>query len=222
MGNKALDHKVIAIYLVLVTLLLVVFFGFRGNTFAAEKANIQYNFQIHALEAAYQWSIKGRSLPVNLTNVYYSRDSRYSMRYPNSWEMRKQSPSIWLITGKEGTSAFLSNINIQAIKTQQYGGKFINAKDFINSMTKHHQQNSNFNVVQSGSMPLYLLNGKPITAEFIVFTYSNRGLAFKQWQVAVNRGDGLVFYVWAYNAPLSRFQTDLLAAQEMLKSFNIF
>lgn len=217
------NYHVVSTLFVILFLFFAIFFGARGNTFAMEKANLQYAYQIDALEAQYQLTIRGRTLPILLTKVFYNRDSRYSMRYPSTWVSSPAQPGVWLVSGKEGTSAFYSNVNVQTLRTQKSGGKYTNAHDFIDRIKNSPSaQAANITIIKSGPIAHYLLDGTPIEGEYIIFTYSRQGIAYKQWQVAVNRGDGNIFYVWAYNAPLVRYQNDFTAAQEMLKSFNFF
>lgn len=193
----------------------------RGDTFKVAKASLQAQHELDVLEANYLMSIRGRNIEVTLPKVFYNQASRYSMRYPANW-VHEPFPNMFRVNGKEGTTSFLSHVNIQTIRTKQSGGLYTSAADFIDSIKLKAGNNSNFRIVESGPIVLYLLDGTPVQGEYLIFTYSDYGLAFKQWQVAVRRTDGRVIYVWAYNAPLTRFESDYTTAKAMLKSMNFF
>lgn len=158
-----------------------------------------------------------------ITKVYDNKDSRYSIKYPTNWEFDSTSRGTVIFSGKQGTPQYYSTINIQTVLAKKTGGDYGSVKEFmadIKRQAKKGSQNTQF--LESGSIDLSPSNGANIKGEYITFTYTYRGVEFKQWQIVVLRKDGQVFYAWAYTSPVEQYNHDLPIADGMLKSWTIY
>jgi|GEM_PF-1547666 len=160
---------------------------------------------------------------IAVTNMYDNQDSRYVMKYPSSWEYEKANDGTVIFSGKPGTSAFFSTVNVQTVLTKKTGGDFANIKEFMSDI-KHQavDQSPGVRFVDSGTVEVVEKSGTKDPGEYMVFTYKYKGKEFKQWQVVVQRNDGQVFYAWAYTSPVQQYTDDLAVARAMLESWVIY
>lgn len=158
-----------------------------------------------------------------LINEYDNKDSRYLMKYPGSWEYEKAGDGTVIFSGKAGTAAFFSTVNIQTVLTKKTGGDFSSVKEFMADI-KHQaiSQSPGVKFFENGPIVITEKNGEKDKGEFTVFSYTYKGKEFKQWQIVVLRNDGQVFYAWAYTAPISEYSNDLPVAKGMLGSWVIY
>lgn len=158
-----------------------------------------------------------------MTNSYDNRDSRYTIKYPANWDYEKSSDGTVIFSGKRGTPAFFSTVNIQTVLTKKTGGDFTTVKEFMADI-KHQavSQSPGVKFLESGPISISEKSGVKDSGEYTTFTYTYKDKEFKQWQVVVLRHDGQVFYAWAYTSPLQQYPNDVAVAKAMLESWIIY
>ncbi len=130
------------------------------------------------------------AVPIVLTKTYKNDINRYSMKYPDSWEMQSLGKGAILFNGHPGTRSYDSLVNIQTVLTKKTGGDFITVKSFIHDLKKQAEhQTSDVKFVSSGSTSVMNNDGSKLQGEYLVFTYTYDGHRYKQWQVVVLRQD---------------------------------
>ncbi|EKD70208.1 MAG: hypothetical protein ACD_46C00601G0005 [uncultured bacterium] len=195
-------------------------------------AKIKYNL----IKENHEWKIQGISIEdvrknVNqknktdqsLINMFDNQLSRYSIKYPNSWEYEKENDSTLILGGKRGTRSYYSTINIQTILTKYTGGSFLTVKNFMRDIVKQiKHQSPDAKVIEKGPVELMGADGKKIHGEYVIFTYTYDALPYKQWQVVVLRNDKQVFYTWGFTSRVGQYENDLSLAKAMLASWVIY
>lgn len=228
MVNKVILRRGAISILGVLVIGIAIILGFFGVPLDQTKVAIQSNSELAMIEKNYtmlfnQTYKNDDTFTQLLPKVFNNQGNRYFIRYPANWQFNALNKSTLVLAGKEGTPAYYSNINIQTLRAQKIGGVYSTVPEVILNLKKQIEGTySNVRYVEQGPITLNQLNGSQIRGEYVVFTYSNSGLAFKQWQVVILRNDGLVFYVFAYNSPLVQYQTNLAIAQAVLKSWDIY
>ncbi len=158
-----------------------------------------------------------------MTNSYDNQDSRYTMKYPGNWEYEKAGDGTVIFSGKRGTTAYFSTVNIQTVLTKKTGGDFSTVKQFMADI-KHQavSQSPGVKFLESGPFEITEKNGKKDKGEYTVFSYTYKDKEFKQWQIVILRSDAQVFYAWAYTSPIAQYPNDLVVAKKMLESWIIY
>jgi hypothetical protein len=155
--------------------------------------------------------------------TYDNQDSRYTIKYPSTWEYEKSGDGTIIFSGKQGTAAYFSTVNIQTVLTKKTGGDFSTVKQFMADIKNQAvTQSPGVKFLESGPITVTEKNGAKDQGQFVVFVYTYKGKEFKQWQVVLLRNDGQVFYAWAYTAPLSQYPNDVGVAKAMLESWVIY
>lgn len=158
-----------------------------------------------------------------LPKIYGNVKSRYSIKYPNDWKVDRTDMGILVIQGKENTPSYQSAVNIQAIHTKEFGGRFESVKEFIYSIK--YQVAKKFpgsKVIGDGDVVLTQSDGNKAHGKYVIFTFNNNGMLMEQWQIVVQRNDGKVFYTWAYTSPYVQYHRDLQVAKMMLDTWHIY
>ena len=158
-----------------------------------------------------------------MTNTYDNQESRYTMKYPASWEYEKSGDGTVIFSGRRGTPDYFSTVNIQTVLTKKSGGDFSTIKQFMSDI-KHQavSESPGVKFLESGTVDIAERDGSKDHGEFTVFTYKYKGKEFKQWQVVVLRADGQVFYAWAYTSPIEQYPKNQAVAKAMLESWTIY
>lgn len=160
--------------------------------------------------------------PVTL-KTYDNKDSRYTLDYPSNWEYEKAGDGTVIFSGKRGTPAYFSTVNVQTVLSKKNGGDFSSVKEFMADIkSQATSQSPSTKFIESGTLTVVEKNGKKDKGEFTIFTYNYKGKEFKQWQVVVLRNDGQVFYAWAYTSPVGQYENDVAVAKTMLESWVIY
>lgn len=158
-----------------------------------------------------------------LPKIYGNVKSRYSIKYPDDWKVDRSDLGILVIQGKENTPSYQSAVNIQAIHTKAFGGRFESVSEFIYSVK--YQAAKKFpgaKVIGDGDVVMTQSDGKKAFGKYVIFTFNNNGILMEQWQIVVQRGDGKVFYTWAYTSPYVQYHRDLQVAKMMLDTWHIY
>jgi hypothetical protein len=158
-----------------------------------------------------------------MTKVYDNADSRYTLNYSPLWEYEKTSDGTIIFSGKRGTPAFYSTVNIQTVLSTKTGGDFSRVNQFMADI-KHQavSQSAAVKFLENGPVEITEKNGAKDKGSYTVFTYQYKGKVFKQWQVVILRNDQQVFYAWAYTSPLDQYESDLMVAKAMFASWTIY
>lgn len=188
--------------------------GIQANPVEAAVENTQTSASAHSLALSHSDA---------LSSVYDNQDSRYSMKYPSNWEYEKAGDGTVIFSGKRGSPAFFSTVNIQTVLTKKTGGDFSTVKQFMADIKQQAtSQSPGVKFLDNGAFTITEKNGSKDQGEFAIFTYTYKGKEFKQWQVVVLRNDGQVFYAWAYTSPLQQYPDNLKIAKAMLDSWVIY
>ncbi len=70
----------------------------------------------------------------SLTNMFDEKNNKYSIKYPASWMYEQPEKETVIFSGKKGTSAFYSTVNIQTVLSKKSGGKYSTVEEFIDSL----------------------------------------------------------------------------------------
>lgn len=158
-----------------------------------------------------------------LPKIYGNHQSRYSIKYPDDWNVGDSMAGVLVIKGKANTPSYNSAINIQTINTSKNGGAYKNVGDFIGDIkTQVVSKFQNVRFVGDGNVILTQLDGKKAVGKYLIFIFNYRGMVLEQWQIVVERNDGNVFYTWAYTSPYAQYQRDLHIAKTMLDTWYIY
>ncbi len=163
------------------------------------------------------------NIPVKINKVYDNKESRYTIGYPSSWEYEVTSDGTVIFSGRHGSPAYFSTVNIQTVLTQKSGGDFKTVAAFMADIRQQAKnQSPNVKFLESGPIQLFTKGIGKEKGEYAIFTYRFKGQDFKQWQVVVLREDGQVFYAWAYTAPVDQYDDSVAVAKAMLESWVIY
>lgn len=155
------------------------------------------------------------------TKIFENKSNRYSIQYPTDWEYEQPEKGTVIFSGKKGTPSYFATVNIQTILTKKSGGKYTNLKEFMASFKKQIAEHaSDAKILDQGEAQLPQ-NPKKFHGEYLIFTYTLKGQAFKQMQFVIFRDDGLAFYAWGYTSPVEQYNTDLPIAKAMYESWII-
>lgn len=161
---------------------------------------------------------------VSLTQFYDNKNARYSIKYPADWEYEQKDNASLIFSGKKGTLAYYSTVNIQVIMSKKLGGKYATADELMDSLKKQvFQQDSQAKFSTEDTVTVAATpSHKKIQGRYIVMTYSYKGNEFKQIQYVIPRESGEVFYCLAYTAPKERYDIDYPIAKAMLNSWDVY
>lgn len=158
-----------------------------------------------------------------LVNTYDNKSSKYSIKYPANWEYTTPSKGTVLLSGKQGSPTFATTVNIQTILSKKTGGQYADLNEFMNNLKKQFlEQAPDTKFLKEDNITLKQANGDKIEGKYVVVTYTYKDQVFKQWQVVTQRADGLVFYAWAYTAPIDLYETAISIAKAMFKTWSIY
>lgn len=154
-------------------------------------------------------------------NVYDDKNNKFSIKYPASWGYEKPEKGTIIFSGPKGTPSFYSTVNIQTILSKKAGGRYSTVEAFMGAIKKQIEEGSSHSKILSEGKVELPQNPKRFHGEYIVFTYSYKGQAFKQMQFVIARDDGSAFYAWAYTSPAEAYEADLPVAKAMYESWEI-
>lgn len=176
-----------------------------------------------------KWLVMGMDIkvpntaPQKLTKKYDSTESRYTIQYPSSWEYEVTNDGTVIFSGRRGSPAYFSTVNIQTVLTLKSGGDFKTVAAFMADIKQQAKnQSPNVKFLEQGPIQLFDKGIGKEKGEYAIFTYRFKGQDFKQWQVVVLRDDGQVFYAWAYTAPVKQYDDNVAVAKAMLESWVIY
>jgi len=157
----------------------------------------------------------------SLTNMFDEKNNKYSIKYPASWMYEQPEKETVIFSGKKGTSAFYSTVNIQTVLSKKSGGKYSTVEEFIDSLKSQiSEKATNGKILDQGKIELPQ-NPMRFHGEYLVFTYTLHGEEFKQMQFVIARDDGLAFYAWAYTSPEKQYNENLPIAKGMYETWEI-
>lgn len=163
------------------------------------------------------------TVPPKLTNSFDSKENKFIINYPDKWTHALLKNGTVILSGKLGTRAYYSTINVQTILSKKTGGKFRNVKQLVDDIKKQvREMADNAIFLESGPVVVTEKNGAQAKGEYLIFTYTYNGYIYQQWDVIVSRNDGEVFYVWAYTSPQKQYTKDLPLAELILKTWQIY
>lgn len=145
----------------------------------------------------------------------------YSISYPSNWTYVKSKPHIVIFSGKQGTPAYYTTINIQNLASSLMGGNFNSVNDVINYFK---------NQLHAGAQNVYMSNpeqfefqsgGKNISGSALEITYYRQNQNFKQLLVILPRYDHKLYYAFMYTASINDYDDYNSIALEMLNTWVI-
>lgn len=155
------------------------------------------------------------------SNTFEDRNNRYSINYPTDWTYEEPSKGTVIFSGKKGTSAYYSTINIQTVLAKKSGGNYSTVDELMDSLKKQIPQlSADAKILNEGDVELPK-NPEKFKGKSLVFTYNYKGQSFKQMQVVILRNDELAFYTWAYTAPADQYDREIPVAKNMFESWTI-
>lgn len=156
-----------------------------------------------------------------LVNTFRDASLGYRINYPANWIYTKTKPHIVIFSGKQGTSAYYSTINIQNLASASLGGNFNSINDVENYFKNQlyaGAQNVSFShpeqfEIQSG--------GRNILGSVYEIKYYRQNQNFKQVLVILPRYDNQLYYAWMYTSSINDYDTYYSIAMEMLDTWLI-
>ncbi|VVC75662.1 hypothetical protein AQUSIP_09520 [Aquicella siphonis] len=159
---------------------------------------------------------------IALDKFYENRGSKFSIKYPSDWIYDNTEEGSVLFSGKKGTAAYYSTVNIQTVLSKKSGGEYKSIDDIIADVREQVLKESpKANFLAHGPFSLIQPDGSSLKGEYLTFIYTYEGSIIEQWQIVVPRQDGLVFYTWAYTAPIEMYGDYLDIAKAMLATWAI-
>lgn len=157
----------------------------------------------------------------SLSKVFEDKNNKFSIKYLDDWEYEQPEKGIVIFSGKKGTAAYYSTVNIQTILAKKAGGKHSDVNQFLEAFKKQiAEQSSDSKILAQGRVELPK-NPKRFHGEYILFTYNLKNEAFKQLQIVIFRDDESAFYTWAYTSPVKQYNTYLPIAKAMYESWSV-
>lgn len=157
----------------------------------------------------------------NHTNVFRDASLGYSINYPSGWTYVKTKPHIVVFSGRQGTPAYYSTVNIQNLAAPALGGSFTSVNEVVNYFK---------NQLYAGSQNVYISNpeyfefqsgGRMVHGSVLEMSYTRQNQNFNQVLVVFPRYDNQLFYAWMYTAPTEDYNTYYSLAMEMLDTWII-
>jgi hypothetical protein len=164
-------------------------------------------------------------LPVSedkrLANVFQADDAGYTIRFPSGWIFKKQSENTYIFSGKEGSQAYYSTINIQKLRSKKNGGVYADVDAVIEGFKKDFLSGDANAKFFDGRSFKYAdknvqLEGKQFKAEYII-----QGTKFRQWLVVISDYSQDYFYAFSYTSPADQYDFFLWIAELMLETWRI-
>lgn len=161
---------------------------------------------------------------ISLPNVFEDRGAKFAINFPAEWEYERPTKRSVVIGGKEGTPAFDSTVNIQAVAIKTSNGIYKDLTTFANNLKRlAKEQTENTNFLGEGSIDLpQTANHMPMQGRYLVFTYHYDGQKYRQLQFVFQRNDDPTYYIWSYTAPADRYQTDYPIAKAMFATWKVY
>lgn len=161
---------------------------------------------------------------IDLSNLFEDKNNKYSIKYPADWIYDNSKKGTVVFSGKQGTKAFYTTVAIQTVLTKKTGGIYNNLEEFSDSLKKQaHELSNDVNFLAEGPVNLSAtakrikMNGK-----YLVFTYTYKGVQFKQLQFVFERDDGQAFYAWGYTAHAEFFDVSYPIAKAMFGTWSVY
>jgi|GEM_PF-1855910 len=168
-----------------------------------------------------QWTAENKKQSAEI-NVFEDDKLGYKIEYPHNWVCEKPGKYKILFSGKEGTDAYYSTVNIQNFASKKIGGGYDDINSVIKDFKKQIMTHSDDPKIYNERKFVYkATNGAILTGEEFIAEYTKSGEKFKQWQIFIPKDNGEVFYAWIYTAPADMYETYLEVAKKMLDSWKI-
>lgn len=173
------------------------------------------------LKTLAQWSHENKKENLD-NNIFEDSSLGYKIEYPYDWIYEKISQYKVIFSGKPGTEAYYSTVNIQNVASKKIGGSFDNMASVIKDFKKQilmHGENAKF--YDERKIIYKTKGGNTLSGEEFITEYTKAGENFKQWQIFTPSYNGEIFYVWVYTSPIEQYDTYLETAKKMLNSWEI-
>jgi len=166
---------------------------------------------------------KSSEKKVELSKTFKNDELGFSIGYPVDWEYAQ--PNAWTVvfSGKQGTEAYYSTVNIQSIASKQAGGKYGTVEEAMGDFKKQFLTAPQAKIIEEGASILTQADGTKYEGRYLIVTYLLEGTQLtKQDQRVFPRKDGLGFYAWAYTSPKDQYDKYFPIAESMLESIHLF
>lgn len=160
---------------------------------------------------------------VKLSKTFKNNELGFSINYPADWEYTQ--PNVWtvLFSGKQGTEAYYSTVNVQIIASKQTGGKYGTVEETIGGLKKQFLTAPQAKIIAEGASTLTQADGTKLEGRRLIVTYFLEGTQpTKQDQRVFPKKDGLGFYAWAYTSPTDQYDKYFPIVESMLESIQFF
>jgi len=127
-----------------------------------------------------------------------------------------------VFSGKQGTEAYYSTVNVQSIASKQAGGKYGTTEEAIEDLKQQFLTDPQAKIIEEGTSTLTKADGTKYEGRYLIVTYLLEGKQLtKQDQRIFPRKDGLGFYAWAYTSPEDQYDKYFPIAKSMLEAINL-
>lgn len=156
-----------------------------------------------------------------LTNTFDDAGLGYSISYPADWNWTKSKPHIVIFSGKKGTPAYYSTVNIQNLASTLMGGNFNSVDEVIAYFEKQFKAGAQNLQMTTPETFSFQSGSKTITGKAFQMSYTRQNEEFQQLLVIFPRFDQKIFYAWMYTSSTADYEKYYPIALEMLNTWLI-
>ena len=156
-----------------------------------------------------------------LGNLFQEASLGYSIRYPSGWVFSKPDSSTVLFSGKDGTKAYFSTVNIQNIASVDRGGKSKDVDAVIANFKSQFSSGDPQAKFLDEKSFAYNRDGLILSGKQFKVEYNVDKQKFRQWIIVLSRLDRGIFYSWMYLSPADQYEMFAWVAKAMLDNWTM-
>jgi len=144
-----------------------------------------------------------------------------SVGYPGDWRIDQPSPYMVVFSGQSGPAAF-ANASIQNVAATAAANRRAAAGAVLQEiMAQLAYSVSDVRNTQVTSIMLHGVNGELAEGWHLLSEFNRVDTPYKQWSIALPRGDGAIVHVFTFVAPDTAFEAMRPVAEAMVQSWTL-
>lgn len=159
--------------------------------------------------------------PAPTTRHFAERRLGYSVDYDPGWILERPSPDAILISGPEGTDAYMASVTIQNVAPPDADSPVQAASRVMDDIRAQFKEKAKDVVFERDGPYIYLKNDVFLLGREFIATFTLNGKKWKQWSLVIPRPDGGLAHYWSYQAPEAEYGQFLPKAEAILRSWTV-
>lgn len=159
--------------------------------------------------------------PTPTTRHFAERRLGYSVDYDPAWILERPTPDAILISGPEGTDAYMASVTIQNVAPPEADSPVQAASRVMDDIRAQFQEKAKDMVFERDGPYIYLKNDVFLLGREFIASFTLNGKKWKQWSLVIPRPDGSVAHYWSYQAPAEEYGRYLPQAEIILRSWTV-